>query len=246
MFKRTNNYKILISVLAFGVFPSLAFAYFDNYPPYQFKDGAPKHLKVRPLVGFDKSKYKSKDGKIIIKLKETADSFNFLLKDGKFILVDINKELVPLPSSVYQLDLDKNGLNDFIVFYNYRGNGLASQKDKVDIFLKKKNSSYVKISFDTFSSGLEDFVDLNNNGSYEVIITDLFRGDKHNYFSYSIYKLKDYRLVNADNQFKDFPKFVWITYKANDKDTTHLISKDRLLHTQKKNNSIRYREISGE
>lgn len=223
-----------------------AYPYFDNYPPYSFKKGPPEHLEAKSLVDFDKPKYKSRDGKITAKLKEKADSFDFILRDGRLVLAQIKKDEPPLPNSVYQADLDANGLKDFIIFYNYRGNGLAAQRDKVEILLKKKQGVYQKVSYDTFSAGLEDFIDLYRDGKYEVIITDFYGGSKHNYFTYNIYKISDYRLVNADAQSKGFPKFIWFTYNKNDKDTLHLSQEERLSHTEKKNTSIQYEDILGE
>ncbi|MCK9604510.1 MAG: VCBS repeat-containing protein [Candidatus Omnitrophica bacterium] len=237
--------RILTFILTCLIFSSCpAFAYFDNYPPYSFKNGPSRHLEANPLVDFDKAKFKSKDGKIYVRLKESADSFDFILKDTKLVLAYIKGEKLPLPNSVYQIDLDGNGKKDFIVFYNYRGKGIEAQKDMVEIYLKRKEGLYRRISYDTFSAGLEDFVDLDRDGKYEVIITGFCRGDKHNYFTYNIYKPKGGRLANADAQFKDYPKFIWITHKKNDKDSTHLTKEERSEHTIKKNDSIRYHDIS--
>ena len=235
----------LITIILF-LPASSAFAYFSNYPPYKFKEGSPKHIEAKLLVDSDKPRFKSKDGKIFVRLKETAGSFNFLLKDGKLVLARLTDDKVPLPNSVYQVDLDANGVKDFIVFYNYRGSGLASQKDRVDIFLKNKGGSYQKISFDTLSAGLEDFVDLDRDGKYEVIVTGFYSGNKHNYFTYDIYRLKGYRLVNADNRYSAFPKFIWITYNKNDKDTAHLTDEENLSHIGQKNDSIHYEELRNE
>lgn len=240
------KFSFLFMFVSSSVFCKNSFAYFDNYPPYSFKKGPPSHLEAKSLVDFDKSRYKSRDGKIIARLKEKADSFDFLLKDGKLLLARIRDDSVPLPNSVYHVDLDGNGLKDFIIFYNYRGNGLGAQKDRVEIYLKKKQGVYQKISYDTYSSGLEDFVDLDKDGKFRVIITDFYSGDKHNYFTYNIYKFAGYKLVNADDAFKGFPKFIWITYKKNDKDTAHLTQEERSSFAEKKNNSIQYEEISQE
>jgi len=235
----------LITIILF--FPSTSvLAYFSNYPPYKFKESFPRHIEAKLLVDSEKPRFKSRDGKIFVRLKETAGSFNFLLKDGKLVLGRLTNDLPPLPNSVYQVDLDGNGTKDFIVFYNYRGNGLASQKDRVDIFLKNKGGSYQKISFDTLSAGLEDFIDMDRDGKYEVIITGFYSGNKHNYFTYDIYKLKGYRLVNADNRYSAFPKFIWITYNKNDKDTAHLTDEEKLAHIKQKNDSIHYEEVRSE
>lgn len=240
---RTLKYSPFTLTLL-SLFYSNAFPYFDKYPPFSFKEIQPAHLEVKPLVDFDKLKYLSKDGKILVILKEDADNFNFLLKDGSLVLAQIKENTPPLPYSVYQVDLDNNGFKDFIIFNSYRGNGLGAMMDKVEIFLKKEDGAYSKISYDTLSAGLEDFIDLNRDGKYEVIITGLYGGSKHNYFTYNIYRISDYELVNSDERFKGFPKFIWFTYKENYKDTTHLTQEERYLHAGEKNTSIQHGEIS--
>ena len=69
---------------------------------------------------------------------------------------------------------------------------------------------------------------------------------KHPYITYSIYEFKDNKLLNADKKFKGFPKFVWYTPKANDKDTKKLKKKERSSHIAKKNSSIQYQKIVNE
>lgn len=236
----------LIFLAIFVLFSTVdSWAYFDNYPPYKFKDALPlKHLEAKLLVGPDKIKYKSKDGSIYVRLKEVSSGFNFILRDGKTTLLALDEDTPPLPSAVYQADIDKNGEKDYIVFCNYRGTGIAAQKDKVIIFLRMQDGNFNKISYDTYSGGLEDFVDLDRDGIYEVIITGFYDAVKHNYFSYNIYEFKDYDLVNADGKFRGFPKFIWITNNKNDKDTLHLSVEERLGHIARKNKSIREEEIS--
>jgi len=236
--------RIAICIISLLLFANVSFGYSDNYPPYRFKDGPPPHLKAELLVNLDKNDYRSKDGSIIAKLKDTGSGVDFLLKEGKYVLANNNIKEAPTPYAVYRADLDGNGLEDFIIFNWYGGCGLAINSVRVDIFLKKKTDGYKKISFDTLSSELEDFVDMNKNGKYEVVITDIYGGQKHTYFSYSIYEFVDYQLVNADNMFKGFPKFVWYTNKPNDEDARRLTQRERFLHTKEKNKSIHYEDIS--
>jgi len=220
-----------------------AFCYFDEYPPYRFKDDRPKYLTLDPLVSLDKAEYKSKDGRVTARLKETSDTLDLIVQEEGKVLVKMNVKETPLPYAVYQYDIDRNGLEDFIIFYNYRGCGLAASSDKVEIYLKQNNHSYQKISLDAMSSGLEDFVDLNKDGKYEVIVTGFYGGKDHNYFTYNIYEFSGGKLVNADLKFKGFPKFIWYTDKKNDKDTKHLSNKERAKHTEEKNSSIEYEII---
>lgn len=235
--------QLIVGLLLFFCVPVVS-AYFENYPPYKFKNGPFKHLEAQELVSFDKSDYKSKDGKVVAKLTDSGDdAYEFILKVGTTILADKKDDQVPLPYAVYMADLDKNGLQDFILISNYRGVGLGAFNDKVDIYLKKADLSYQQVTYDTMSADLGDFIDLNKDGKYEVIITDMYSGDKHNYFTYDIYEIEDYELVNANVKFKGFPKFVWITDNPNDKDTVHLTKELRAARTKEKNASIKYADI---
>jgi len=221
-----------------------SFAYWNSYPPYKFKDGPPAHLNVRLLVDGDTPDYKSKDGSVVVHLKESKlYKVEFSLQVGKIVLVSSGQDMEDFPCSVFQGDLDNNGFDDFIVFYNYRGPGLGGHQDRVEIYLKKNKGGFKKISYNTFDAGIEDFIGPDKEGKYKVIITGFYQGDKHNYFTYNIYEFRNYRLVNADAKVKGFPKFIQYTYKPNDKDTGRLTQKERLLHTKEKNSSVHYRDI---
>ena len=238
------NHIIFISFLVCLLSkPSLG--YDKDYPPYRFKDGPPKHLVAAPIVDLDKNRYTSKDGRIEVRLNETFHkALDFLLKDGDITLMRMDEDIgQAIPYAVYMADLDGNGLTDFLVLSNYRGCGLAARMDKVDIFLKVASREYRHISYDTLDSGIEDFFYLNNDGRYKVIITDMVSGQRHNYFGYSIYEFKDYKLENCDLKVKGFPKFVWFSFKPNDKDTTQLAVKEKLVAIRSKNNKIGYQSL---
>ena len=225
---------------------SKAFAFYENYPPYRFKDSPPKHLEAKPIVDLEHAQFRSRDGKIQVTLKEIHWDSRLSIKDGNKTLMKLHVKEAgdpPFPDSVYWVDVDGNGLKDFIVLSCHRGSGIAVNWDHVDLFLKKSGQSYQKISYDTWSSGLSDFVDLKKNGKYEVIITGYYQGKERNYFSYDIYEFKNFELVNADERFKGFPKYVWLTDKPNDKNSTHLSEKERLKYTLEKNKSIDSKKI---
>ncbi len=215
-------------IIAITCFSYFSFAYDESHPPYKFKDGPFPSLDKEPLVSlFGKREYISEDKDVVVKFDDKGDSLFFLVKQGDYILAKKEKKEEPYPDAVYRADIDKNGLKDFIIFYTHRGCGLAVVVMRTEIFLKKKGGGYQKISYDTFYSNIEDFVDLDGNGKYELIITDLYYGKKHNYWAYNIYKFKDYKLVNANSEYKNFPKIVWFTESPNDKDTTHLSLAER-------------------
>ncbi|MDD4202198.1 MAG: hypothetical protein PHQ52_01895 [Candidatus Omnitrophica bacterium] len=131
-----------------------------------------------------------------------------------------------------ELDLDGNGLNDCVVFRQYFGNSIAVLQGKVDIFLRFSETEFQHIYYEGFCIGSEDFVDMDKDGKSEIIRLDLVRGaDKkgkeHNYWGYNIYELVDGKMVNANEKYEGFPKYVWYTEKHNDKDTSHLTKEYR-------------------
>ena len=217
-------------------------AYRYDYPPYKFENGPPTHLNARPLVEGE-GDYKSKA--VVVHLRESKPSeVEFSLKVGKTILVSSDRDMEWFPSAVFQADLDNNGLNDFIVFYNSRGPGLGGHQDRVEIYLRKSKGSFEKISYDAFDAGIEDFIGPDKKNKYKVIKTEFYEGnDRHNYFVYHIFEFRNYRLANADAKVKGFPKFVRYTYKNNDRDTGQLTQHEKLPHTKIKNSSIYYEDI---
>ena len=228
---------IVFSLMAFS---SICEAYMEDYPPYLFKDGAPAHLKAEMILGQGQREYKSSDKQFTGKVQEESfETYDLILKDGKVTIVDIKKGDLPVPNVVYRGDVNGDGENDVIVLSSYRGNGLAANFDRVDIYLKGKKGKYHKVSYDTMSAGIEDFVDLNKDGNCEVIVTGFYGGKKHNYFTYSIYAIKGDSPVNADARFAGYPKFIQYTKKSNDKDTMHLTEKERKASVEKKNRDVR-------
>lgn len=218
-----------------------AFSYEELYPPYKFKDGAPAHLKAKGLIKHKRSEFKSKDGNVRINFYQSDDwSFSLRIEDNGQILLDRVAQEPPFPNDVYWADLDGNGQKDFIVISWNGGAGLGGHECRLEIFLKEKEGLYHKISYDGMSPGLEDFVDLDNDRKYEVIITGVYDGQRHNYFTYNIYEFRDFKLINVDAKFSGFPKFIWMTYKNNDKDTNHLMKEERRIHSEEKNKRITY------
>ncbi len=225
-----------------------AFAYWAEYPPYSFKNGPYPHLVAKSLVNLwgGPMEYRSADKKIYAKVEEPSFRVvKFLLKDGDLVLATNNTTAddPPYPYAVYQIDLNGDGLSDFVVFWNYRGNGLSGNDDRVELYLKKKDGGYQKIAFDTTVSGLENFVDLNHDGRYEVIISGWYNYNLHSYVTHSIYEFNGTKLVNADAKFQGFPKFIWFTKKPNDKQTTHLTADEKAVQVRLQDKAIEYGNI---
>ncbi|MFC1709768.1 hypothetical protein ACFL2J_06935 [Candidatus Omnitrophota bacterium] len=234
---------LLISITILSFLTCHAYAYFENYPPHKFRDGAFSHLEAQAIVDSDNERYESENGKVLVELRLRPDELYFSIKENAHTIVYKQDREGPLPYEVYRADLDNNGLEDFLVIYNYDGVGLAASYDMVEIYLKKEEGEYQKISYDTMAARLDDFVDVDKDGKYEVIITGFCGGEEHNYFTYSIYEFNNYQLVNSDAKFNGFPKFIWYTNDPNDKDTTHLAEQERLSHTKEKDSTIQYEEI---
>jgi hypothetical protein len=248
--------KWLLSLIIFSVCNTSASAYTEDYPPYKFKDGPPKHLRIRALKDIQgdlsngKYEYKSDDGKIIVKAAWAAQRvYSLLIRDGGFVLVD--EEMDMYLKDVYRTDIDGNGLEDFIVFKNYMGQGSGALRDMVEIYLKEKEGVYHRIEYDSDKAGLEDFVDLNGDGKYSVLIEgesgwndasapEIF----HTCSTYDVYEFKDFKLVNANVKFKGFPKFVWWKFKPNDEDAAQMTKEARKKATQDKDASISYQTIT--
>ena len=234
---------IVVSIGLILWITGISFAYRDDYPPYKFKDGPPAHLNIKPLVKGE-GDYNSKDGLVVVHLREPKPfEVEFSLKVGKATLVSTDQDTEWFPSTVFQADLEGNGLDDFIVFYNSRGPGLGGCQDRVEIYLRKKNGGFEKISYDTFDAGIEDFIGPDKEGKYKIIITGFYQDGRHSYFSYNIYEFGSYQLVNADTKIRGFPRFVQYTYKKNDKDTGRLTQQERHLQTKDKNGSIHYEDM---
>ena len=241
-----NRFIVTIAISVALVLLSIpTFAYFEDYPPFNLEKQI-SFSSLKPIVDLDEPNYRV--GDVAVSRKETKKGVELIIKDGeKTILKKTNllgyRNDTAIPYEVYYFDIDKNGLMDFVVFSNWDGAGLASFNDHVDIFLKKEKGSYQHISYDTMKAGIEDFVDLDRDGKHEIIITGVYGGPAHNYFTYSLYRLKGYKLENADSKVNGFPKFVWMTNKPNDKNTTHLSKKECALDTVEKNKSVSYETI---
>lgn len=236
--------KLLISILLFFVsICSNSFAYVGKYPPYNFKDGPPDHLEAEPLVNNDNSEYTSEDGKVSVRLEKTENGVELVIEESNYIIIYKDVKDLPVPYAVYMVDLDGNSLEDFIVFYKYKDLKKGIKEERVEIFLKREEAYFQKISYDSLTAGLGDFVDMDKDGRYEVIITGMYEVMRRKYFSYNIYDIIDYRLLNSDGKFKDFPKFVRYTFKANDENSKILTEEERSLITSEKNSSIQYHKL---
>jgi len=244
-------------LVALVAFQASASAYTENFPLHKFKGSQSKHLQIKPLVSSGdlyrtegNYEYRSEDENIIIKAGWPKDASYFLqIKEGGFVLVDEKTELNP--TAIYRVDIDGNGLKDFIVFKDYGGQGSGSWHDMVEIFLKEKEGVYHRIEYSTETASLEDFVDLNGDGKFAVIIeaqtlwNDVSRPDiAHTYSYWDIYEFKKFKLANANAKHKEFPEFLGWTFKPYVKDPWRMSREAKEQASKEKDISITYRLIT--
>lgn len=220
-----KTFLLLVVIVALCL--TEAEAYMKDYPPFPFKSKKlPPHLETEGLIEF-KGETTTRVEDLQVELS-TIDAYDKLrIKDGKEIIFETEEGVTPFVFAVYYADLDNNKLKDIVIFSDYRSCGLG-YKHRVDILFQVRRHTFSHIHYDTMSASLKDFVDINRDGVYEIIYTDFYDGQRHNYFVYSIYEIRDAKLYNANKKYSPaFPKFIWFTYKPNDKQSTRITREEK-------------------
>lgn len=202
-------------------------AHMEQYPPFSNKN-LPPHLQAEELIEFEgEVTIESEDLKV--ELLTLNGGSQLRIKNSQGIIFETKEDdALPFVFAVYYEDLDNNRLKDFIIFSNYHGCGLAGHNDRVDIVLQTERHTFSHIHYDTMSASLKDFVDINQDGIYEVVFTDFYSGKRHNYFVYSIYEIKGTELHNANKKYSTaYPNFIWFTYKPNDRQSTKITVEEK-------------------
>ncbi|RKY33334.1 MAG: hypothetical protein DRP68_02715 [Candidatus Omnitrophota bacterium] len=232
--KVINKERIAI-LLIFLFFLFLnCFAYREDYPPFPFKSEQNlKFLKASKII--------EDEGKVMVDNNITVESLR--IEEEGFIYqvtIAVDKKIIFKNSlkwvyGIYYADLDNNDYKDFIIFSSYGGCGLAAFISKVDILFQTNQKEFSHLTYDTYQADLKDFVDLDNDGKYEIIYTDFYYGRKHNYWVYSIYEIRNDRIQLANDKYNNFPKFIWYTYKPNDKDSKKITTEEKSDYLSKLN-----------
>ena len=221
-------------------------AYNEDYPPYKFGNEFKGYFKLQSLAGdkpiYEDINYHYKDKKGSFELIKTNPE-NYFSNDSLVIKINnktiLNDKVHWHVTGFLKADIDKNGFDDYIVISNSVGNGLFGFAfGKIYIFLGKLDGTYETIYFKSVYPNDNDFIDINNDGKSEIIIGGLEYINDHHYWSYNIYEVKDYKLVNVNAKFNDFPKFIWLTNNRNDKNTTRLTQEEKQSCVEKKDKSI--------
>ena len=229
------------SKLCFWVFlfvwlhAAVGFAYLEDYPPFKFNQKKPPHINATLLVDEKHSEYKSADGRVTAKLvwDTTKNEVYFVLKSGQVVLKEEIQASIfeTAPFAAYMVDINGDGISDFIVFSHNHSNSWITADDNVEIFLGDQTEEFKSITYKTKNADIKDFVDLNNDGKYKILrclqeVVGAPPAALHTYWHYNIYEIKRDKMVNINSPANGFPKFIWFTNKSNDNETT-LLTKDQ-------------------
>ncbi|MCG3175166.1 MAG: hypothetical protein MOGMAGMI_00088 [Candidatus Omnitrophica bacterium] len=227
---------LVLTAAMFGSAP--VDAYIEEYPPFSRQETSGIIGVLLPAVDADHARYSS--GAVRVRL--TKDSL--LIRDGRRTVVDTRRHGLdtaaerPVPVEVYHVDIDGDADEDFIVHSWYGGTGLASLTYRVDMYLRQTDGRYARVQYETLQPDGRDYRDLDGDGVPEVLVTGTYFGKEHNYYTYHAYRVRGGRLHRAVGV-TGLPKYVWMTTKPNDKDTTLLTPREREAHSRQVDASIR-------
>ena len=208
---------VLLGTLLFACTNTIAgFAYLEDYPPFKFDEKKPPHISAALLVDEKHSEYKSADGQVTAKLvwDTIKNEVYFVLKCGQVVLKEEMQASIfeTAPFAAYMVDINNDGISDFIVFSHNHSNSWVTADDNVEIFLGDQAGEFKSISYRTKSADVKDFVDLNNDGKYKIlrclqeVVDDESRPAQHTYWHYNLYEIKRDKLVNMNSPANGFPK----------------------------------------
>jgi hypothetical protein len=171
--------------------------------------------------------------------REAGWEINVLDAKGRPLLaVPATNGMPNLMEQVYTADLNHDDAPDFIVNIWSGGCGLAAEGSLVT-FLLSDGKGYKAKSFFSYDFGPEDLVTLRANGPCYFIQTDVVRngeemtqdGRDHSFWVYQLYRIRGGQFILANGAHREFPKWVWYTFKENHRETDLLTGeqKKRLL-----------------
>lgn len=223
--------KLLLPLLVLCFFTSYALAYWEEYHPFESGADDLPSAYAFPILTHDMGDTITKaDDGISFKKYDTSEGPSIgwagnidILLEGKLVAsVEPPDEVIHF-ISLYYFDLDDNGLKDVVSCWDRMGMGIGGHYKHVIIFLQTGKGKFGRLDYDTYEFNIKDFVDLNNDGKYEVLICDLYESLlPHNYWIYLLYKFENFDLKMANELDSRFPKFIWYTKKPNDKEAENL------------------------
>lgn len=135
--------------------------------------------------------------------------------------------------AVYAALLNEDTEPDYVIRAWSGGCGLAAEWFFLT-FLLSTGATYSVTETACMAMGVEDFVDLNNDGRGEFIHTSFVGGEKgkdgksHNYWVYNLLRFKGGQIISANDLDRRFPCWVWYKFKPNHQNTDQLTPKQRM------------------
>jgi len=216
-----------VLLLFFLFSPLNGFAFDDRYPPFDLKDLKNRVLNTGPINKPDeKGAFRDKDLVIAWETKRIESSVvEVRYKSKQVVQIELpgKDEYSNALGEVFYADLDGNGLNDIIIHPEFWGSGLGSFYKTTTILFQAKPGQFQRLDFTSFNFDPRDLVDLKGDGKYELLIMQLADGlAKHNFWTYTPYRIENFNLVMDKKSFIGFPKFIFFTNKPNNQATNML------------------------
>jgi len=232
--KRYITFLIVVIIL---VHVRSGIAFNENYPPFDIKIWENRTLKVLPVIKGQKGEFKDRNVTIRcspqgIEEYRTIINIEYANKLVSKIVFPLSKDDPSILSEIYYVDIDKNELSDIIIGTTNLGTGLGAFDNHIIILFQTVAGKFRRLDFNTFYFDIKDFVNLKEDGKYELLMMQLAQiecsdGKLHDFWVYIPYKIKDFNLILSQNIHTDFPKFIWFTKKHNDKPTGKLSQKEK-------------------
>ena len=143
-----------------------------------------------------------------------GDDYLAIKIEGKVKYIE-KKQYYPRYSRGIVADIDGNRLDDLIFEYwpGSQGLGLGSG---IAVYLQRENGNFVKLILPAEHFSAKDIFDIDGDEVFEIVTAQLVKYEKHNYWLYRCWHIKDYKITNVDSKF-DFPRAIWFTSKPNNK-----------------------------
>lgn len=144
-------------------------------------------------------------------------------------------------SDVLVADFNNDNLLDLKLVNYYYGSGGYNYATNVYYLLQIASNKFKIISyfddFEGFKNRVE--VDFDNDGKFEIITQTFYNYQKHNYWRFDVFQIKDYKLVNMNKKFA-YPFFVQLLYYQNYKASTKIPLKENFKFYKFYPNELHY------